>query len=325
MKALPLLAVLAGLSLPASAQSPDSRSSAPPRSDNAAPVESSLATPRGHEVSVDVSRYTYMEPGTTSISIHGVKVGGQYSGTLSLDERRSWFATLRARGTTGNAAYDGWCFPYLIRPSGASPNGYVLDLGDPSPCSESGDKDWYVEGSAVVGKDLIGQAWAWAPYVGLGLRHLSNGTTGIPGFRTDDYLYVPVGFTARTKVASLGTLGLSLEYDQLIRGWQKTRDSALGGGDIPATPTAPAFTINGFTDISFVQHWGWALRASAKYQVSRRWSVEPTFVYWHVGDSPVNDETVTFTVRNVTAREQWGAYEPRNTTRELGVKLGLHF
>jgi hypothetical protein len=154
---------------------------------------------------------------------------------------------------------------------------------------------------------------------------LSNGTTGINGFRTDDYLYVPVGITARTSLASQNAVALNVEFDPLIHGWQKTRDSALGGGDIPATPTAPAFTINGFSDVSFSQHAGWALRASARYQVTRHWSMEPYYLHWHVSASPVSRETATFTVNGITAREQLGAYEPLNFTREFGVKLGFHF
>jgi hypothetical protein len=154
---------------------------------------------------------------------------------------------------------------------------------------------------------------------------LSNGTTGTPGYRTDDYLYAPFGTAARTTVASHGVLTFQLEYDRLIRGWQNTHQSALGGGDVPATATAPAFTINGFTDFSFVQHSGWAVRAGAKYVFARRWSVEPYYIHWNVSASPVSYDTVTFTVNNITAREQFGAYEPLNTTREFGVKLGVHF
>jgi hypothetical protein len=52
--------------------------------------------------------------------------------------------------------------------------------------------------------------------------------------------------------------------------------------------------------------------------------VEPYYIHWTVNDSPVNDETVTFTVHNVTADEQLGFYEP-TTYERLGVKLGLHF
>jgi hypothetical protein len=282
-------------------------------------------TPTGQEVNATVGGYTYIEPGDTSISIHGPKIGGEYIATVSLNQRRHWFAQADARGLVGNATYTGWCSPFLIRPNNTSPNGYELDIGDPSPCSENGDRDWYVEGRALAGKDVIGSRWTYSPYAGAGVRHLSNGTTGINGFRTDDYLYVPLGMTARTTVASQHALSANLEFDPLIHGWQKTRDSALGGGDIPATRTAPAFTINGFSDVSFSQHRGWALRASAKYQVTRRWSVEPYYVHWRVSASPVSYETATFTVNNITAREQLGAYEPLNLTRELGVKLGVHF
>ena len=298
--------------------------SMPPSARSTADVEANLATPTGHEVSGGIASYTYREPGAQGISIHGAKLVGEYTGTLSLNKRQHWFAQAQLRGTLGNAAYNGWCSPFLITPSSASPNGYELDVGNASPCSETGDKDSYLETRALTGKDLIGQRWAWSPYTGLGLRHLSNGTTGTPGYRTDDYLYLPVGITARSNVASHGALSLNLEFDSLIHGWQETRDSDLGGGDVPAT-TTPAFTIDGFTDIAFSQSGGWALRASAKYPVTRRWSLEPYYVRRNISSSPVNYEIATFTVNSVTVREQLGAYEPFNVTNEFGVRLGFHF
>ena len=304
------------------AQTPDST---PASTRSTVAVEAGLATPTGHEVTAGVASYTYREPGAQAISIHGAKFTGDYTGTLSLNKRRHWFAQAELSGTLGNVAYNGWCSPFVITPNSASPNGYELGVGNASPCSETGDKDWYLEARALAGKDVIGQRWAWSPYTGVGLRHLSNGTTGTPGYRTDDYLYLPLGVTARTNVASHGALSVNLEFDPLIHGWQQTRDSDLGGGDVPATTTAPAFTIDGFTDVSFSQSGGWALRASAKYPVTRHWSVEPYYVRWHVSSSPVNYEIATFTVNNVTAREQLGAYEPLNVTSEFGVRLGFHF
>jgi hypothetical protein len=213
----------------------------------------------------------------------------------------------------------------LIIPNGVSPNGYQLDLGDASPCSESGDSDWYVEARALVGKDFVGQRWGLSPHTGVGVRHLSNGTTGIAGYRTDEYLYMPFGLTTRTRIASNRTLSINLEYDRLLHGWQKTHGSKLGGGDVPATPTAPAFTIDGFSDVSFAQHDGWALRAGARFQLTTAWWVEPYYVHWSVGASPVNFETATFTVNQVTARQQLGFYEPDNTTNEFDVRVGFHF
>ena len=284
-----------------------------------------MATPLGNEVNFAVSGYDYVEPGDTSISIHGPKFGGGYTGAMSLNQARHWFLQADAQGLLGSTTYDGWCSPFLITPDNRSPNGYALDLGDYSPCNESGDADWYVEGRALVGKDFIGRTWGWSPDIGLGVRHLSNGTTGADGYRTDEYLYLPVGMTARTRVASHGVLSVNLEFDRLLHGWQKTRGSELGGGDVPATTTAPAFTIDGFTDVSFSQPGGWALRAGAKYQITRHWSVEPYYVHWNVSASAANDQTVTFTVNQVTARERIGFYEPLNTTDEFGVKWGFHF
>jgi len=324
MKRVLFIGVTALIASQAFAQTPDSRSTPATQPRGAAAVDAGPATPTGQEVNVSLGGYTYVEPGDLRISIHGLKVGAEYTATLPLSRRRHWFAQADVRGSLGNVSYDGWCLPWLITPNSASPNGYELDLGEASPCSESGDRDWYVEGRALAGKDFIGQKWTLSPYAGLGVRHLSNGTTGIPGFRTDTYLYPAVGATARTRVASR-VLGFNLEYDQLIRGWQQTRDSELGSGFLPPTPTAPGFTIDGFTDLAFDQHRGWALRASAKYQVTGGWSVEPYYVRWSVGASPVSRGTVTFTVNGVTAREQLGAYEPFNTTDEFGMKLGFRF
>src|SRR5581483_6497433 len=131
-----------------------------------------LATPTGADVNVSVGGYNYTEPGDQNISIHGPKVAGEFTGTLPLSERRHWFIQMNGRGLLGNTKYEGWCSPFLIIPNSASPNGYALDIGDPSKCSENGDKDWYVEGRALVGKDVIGDHWGFSPFSGVGLRHL---------------------------------------------------------------------------------------------------------------------------------------------------------
>lgn len=321
MKTLVVTGVITLMASVAYAQAPDPL----PPSNPPPEVANDLGTPTGYELSAGLASYTYREPGAHDISIHGTRFVTDYTGTLSINRRRHWFAQAQLRSTLGNVAYSGWCSPFLITPDSASPNGYALDVGDASPCSESGDKDWYVEARGLAGKDLIGQRWGWSPYTGLGLRHLSNGITGTPGYRTDNYLYLPVGMTTRTSVGSDGALSFNVEFDALLHGWQNTRDSALGGGDVPGTPIAPPFTIEGLSDVSFSQPGGWALRASSRIPMTRHWSVEPYYVRWEVRASPVNYETATFTVNDVTAREQLGAYEPHNTTNEFGVRVGIHF
>src|SRR3954470_16699188 len=106
------------------------------------PAFAQTETPTGHEVSVSLGGYKYVEPGDTNISIHGPKFGAEYAGTFSLSQSRHWFAQANVRGTTGHTTYDGWCSPFMITPDSSSPNGYLLDVGDPSPCSENGNKDW---------------------------------------------------------------------------------------------------------------------------------------------------------------------------------------
>ena len=103
---------------------------------------------------------------------------------------------------------------------------------------------------------------------------------------------------------------------RMIRRWAAAK--------VPPTATAPAFTIDGFTDVSSRRPEGGLLRASAKYPLSTRMWVEPDHVRWAVNASAANQETVTFTVHNVTAREQLGFYEPFNVTNEFGVRLGFH-
>lgn len=320
MRSLAIAGVIALWSSEAAAQT----ASPAPRPQPQEAADSILATPIGNEVNVSFGGYRYTEPGTQSISISGPKIGGGYTGTLALNKRQRWFAQTDVRGMVGNTTYDGWCSPYLITPDRASPNGWALDIGDASSCNESGDKDWYMEARGLIGKDFISRTWGVSPDTGLGFRHLSNGISGVSGYRTDNYLYLPLGVTARTTAATRA-LSFNVEYDRLLHGWQTTRDSDLGGGDIPPTATAPGFTIEGFSDISFDQHGGWGFRASGKYQATRHWSVEPSYIHWSVDASPVNFETVAFTVNGITAQQQLGAYEPVNSTNEFAVKLGFHF
>ncbi len=279
----------------------------------------------GHELNLSVQHYDYTEPPPVDISIHGPKFGAEYTGTFSLSERRQLFAQLNVRGTGATADYDGNCRPWQIAPSSTSPNGYRLTLGSAFPCSEDGDTDWYVDGRALMGRDFVGKAWGISPFIGVGARHLSNGVTGNYNYRSQQYVYVPMGATVRTTAIGNRVLSLTLEYDHLLRGWNTTRNSLLGGGTVPATSTTPQFSIGDFTDLSFDQRSGRALRASASYQLSRSWSIEPYYVRWRVNDSTVNDGSVAYTVNGITARQTLSYYEPLNFTNEFGVKIGWRF
>jgi len=134
MKTLLVTGVMTLIAPYAFAQTPDS---IPSSTRSTAALDVGLATPTGHEVNAGVASYTYREPGAHAISIHGAKFVAEYNGTLSLNKEHHWFAQAQLRGTVGNVGYDGWCSPFLITPNSASPNGYELDVGDPSSCSET--------------------------------------------------------------------------------------------------------------------------------------------------------------------------------------------
>jgi hypothetical protein len=53
--------------------------------------------------------------------------------------------------------------------------------------------------------------------------------------------------------------------------------------------------------------------------------VEPAYVHWHVRDSTVAVANATFTVNSVTVQQQFGGYEPLNSTNEFVVKIGFRF
>ena len=288
-------------------------------------IRSPLLTRPGHELNLSLQHYDYTEPDPVDISIHGPKFGAEYTGTFELSQRRGWFARLNVRGTGATADYDGNCRPWFIAPDNTSANGYRLGLGARFPCSEDNDADWYVDGRATAIKDFVHRAWAISPFAGIGGRHLSNGVTGNWNYRTQEYLYAPLGVTLRTAAIGHRVLDLTVEYDHLLRGWNTTRNSLLGGGTVPATETAPSFVIGGFTDLSFKQRTGMAWRASASLAVTRSWSIEPYYVRWRVENSTINSGSVAYTVNGITARRSIDYLEPLNVTNEAGVKIGLRF
>jgi len=124
-------------------------------------------TAPSQELTFDLSGYNYVEPGDTAISIHGLKFGGEYTGAFSLNSRHHWFARANVRAATGSTDYDGWCAPWFISPDRSSPNGYFLDLGEYSPCDDSGNKDWYAEGRGLIGKDFVRHEWTFSPNIRL--------------------------------------------------------------------------------------------------------------------------------------------------------------
>jgi hypothetical protein len=103
--------------------------------------------------------------------------------------------------------------------------------------------------------------------------------------------------------ASLSPVGMAARTEPVARHAQRRLNSiacstvgrklaARNAAAVPATPTAPAFTIDGFTDVSFAAR-GWALRASAKYQIRHSRRAMLSLEHQRLAG---DDQTVTFTV-----------------------------
>jgi hypothetical protein len=99
LKKLLVAGLIAFIPSQAFAQTSGSTSIRSAQSPGAAPAATSLAKPTGHDVDFGVGGYKYVEPGDTSISIHGPKFGGGYTGTTSLNPGQHWFLQTDARGS----------------------------------------------------------------------------------------------------------------------------------------------------------------------------------------------------------------------------------
>ena len=74
-------------------------------------------TPTGQDVNATVTGYTYTEPGATSISIHGPKAGGEYTGTVSLNKQAQLVCPGQCAGHDRRRYVYRLVFAVLIRPS----------------------------------------------------------------------------------------------------------------------------------------------------------------------------------------------------------------
>jgi hypothetical protein len=178
--------------------------------------------------------------------------------------------------------------------------------------SASGAKDgvgnYKLDGRGLFGKDFLVSNLDLSPYFGLGYRNLLNnldGTTSTDsaGYRrTSQYLYIPVGLVNRFRLTDGIRLAATAEYDQLVRGWQKSYLSDFS----PAYP-----------DLENNQTRGRGFRASVMLE-SEHWSLGPWVEYWNINQS----DTSHFLVGGQV--EAYG-YEPHNDTTEYGIEATYRF
>lgn len=248
-------------------------------------VASELKTKTSNEIGLTVASYEYKEP-DISMSQKATKVGIDYNGTMALSN--DWFVRGDLRYATGKA-----------------------DYSSPASGTKNGNPDWYYELRGTFGRDFSMETYSLSPYTGLGYRYLFNDirgatSTGAIGYRRESqYTYLPVGVTHRLKLESTARLSTTLEYDYLINGEQKSHFSDV-------TILYPDLTNN--------QHKGYGIRGSMYYEKDN-WSFGPWFQYWNIDKSDLAPFTVT--VLGVTYTGN--VWEPKNTTTDVGLRLGYKF
>jgi hypothetical protein len=245
-----------------------------------------LATQTGNNLGLTISGYQYKEP-SLSVTINAPLVGLDYTGTYAFGN--DWFAKADARFAYGTAKYTG---------SGTQSN---------IPYS-------YYDLRGLFGYDFsfseLG-SFVLAPYSGIGYRYLFDNqsgqtTAGTNSYqRTSTYVYLPIGVTHHMKVNDVHKLETTFEYDYLIQGTQVSNLSQA---------------VSYLPNVTNQQNHGYGLRLSSMYQFDT-WSVGPYVTYWNIAqsNSVISPVIVNGKASTITA------YEPANTTIELGLKLAYAF
>lgn len=239
-----------------------------------------------HEVAVTLSDYKYSEP---DMSLRGTKFGAEYAVTFLL--RDGWFVRGSLRGALGETDYRG---------SGRM----------------HGVPDRYYENRWGVGKSIVRGRHTLTPDVGLGYRYLYNDLrgvtdTGAVGYRRESrYLTARAGLRYSFRLPDSASLESSFERDHLLLGRQDTRLSDIEGRgpwtDVP--------------DVVNYQYRGDGWRFGFMYRKGD-WSVGSYLHLWRIDKSDEDHIRVVKT----TGTETWTVWEPKNDTREIGVKLSYRF
>jgi len=270
---------------PPPVESGDWRNKTPRAEDMLPPPKPDIGEPKTQtslEVGLQTSMYHYHEKDI------GMKLQGPHGGVV-----------MQATGALGGQ----WFARADIRAAYGEPNYKGSGEMDEMP-------DYIGDFRATVGRDLLWRRFGIAPYAGLGFRALYNDmrgvtTTGAHGYRRySNVFFAPVGFQPSMRFFNGDRLTLTAEYDQLIRGWQKSMLSDA---------------VAGYPDITNRQLTGYGLRGDLMYKHGD-WSYGPFVNYWNINQSKVSCDTgvgpIVYTGCGV---------EPHNHTIEYGVQFRYRF
>jgi hypothetical protein len=241
-----------------------------------------LSTRPGWELGVQGSHYDYREPDFAHLE--GNRLGIVADRTWTNDS--GLFGKLDYRTSYGRLKYDS---------NGTGSKDQIPDL--------------VFELRALAGLDWVGGSASLSPFLGLGYRYLINDSrgytsTGAKGYRRySNYLYAPIGLTARLHLGGGWVLAPTLEEDVFLHGTQVSKLSDVGVG---------------LTDVTNTQDKGRGHRASLMLEKDN-WTFGAWTQYWHINDSDVRCVTPVVNNSCLTGKE------PENYTRESGLELRYRF
>lgn len=206
-----------------------------------------LATQKGFEVGIDLSRYGYHE---------------EAGGAPFMVEKIGYFAGIEA--AINQPLFDDWFFRGETR----------YAIGDANYSSASGPAKGQAtrlwETRLMVGRDFAMNNYSLSPYIGYGARSLYNDMRdGAGGYRRQSqYDYIPLGITHRFGIKE--RISTNLEYDYFLSGTQR---SYLSDAD----PQSGMLLNNQSKALG-------GAKGSILYERGA-WSAGPWFNYWHILDS----------------------------------------
>jgi hypothetical protein len=180
-----------------------------------------------------------------------------------------------------------------------------MSYSSPDSGAMSGIRDFALESRFLFGTDVrISKDTYITPYSGLGHRFLRDNMRGLQtdlgayGYlRKSNYLYSPIGVSGTTRLNRNWRFSADGEYDVFLHGWQYSEIGSI---------------VNSNLVIKNDQAKGWGVRASLS--IIRAYgkgelSIQPYARYWNVKDSDVFA----------------GMIEPRNNSKEGGIRIGFRF
>jgi len=238
-----------------------------------------LATRPGLELGLQAAGYRYEEPDLMKLTGPRAGIVGAYTFT----DARRFFSRIEVRDSYGRLEYES---------SGTG--------------NQSSVPDNIFEARVVAGADFfLGRSFSLSPYAGLGYRYLYSdlrgySSTGAVGYRREsNYVYAPLGLTARLLLGGGFALAPTVEADFFLGGRQKTWLSDTG--------------LAGLHDVINSQDSGRGYRGYVMLEKDH-WAFGAWMHYWRIEDSDVQAIGGGF-----------AGMEPKNWTREGGLEIRYRF